>query len=283
MIIYSYTGSLIRNQEKRRRVLTFLGQGEPYILASVAASLFNITETKARFFLAKLVKEKVLAEKTFDKMPSVYGITAKGLTEIGLNRKTGLAFAPSQLTRGSQFKHTSNIQLLRSEYEHLGAKNWRNSRSLIRNYKYKDIIPDGAFTFEGKEIALEVEFSTKALENRFQPVMNRYCERLYKGYFDKVIYYSDKPKSINEALDKITEVCFNFAHHPFSRYRHKFEVKDINDRPRVSTHVALAKHGIKLGHLINKPSQPDLDGLVNLEFRNGNYAFIDKFGDISYV
>lgn len=198
-----------RAQAKTDVLLKFLGSGEVFTTAQVAATLWNVDRRRAAAGMRSMEKRGLLKSEMHDVRAQdvlVFGITPHGLA---LSDNYGNPRHEMGRTNGAQIEHRICGQRMRIKAEAAGWTDWTPER-VIRLTPGLKKIPDAAATNPaGNRIAVEIERSIKT-PKRYQEIIVAYLLEIKAGRYSEVHYVSPQgvEKLVRGTFDRIESVKF---------------------------------------------------------------------------
>lgn len=201
---------MARAQEKQDTLLRFLGSGEVYTTAQIAAQIWGIDRSSASAGLRSLEKRGLLVGETHDVRAQdvrIFGITPGG---IAIADQYGNPFHQLGRTNGAQIEHRIAGQRMRLKAEAEGWTDWTPER-VIRLTPGLKKVPDAAATSPtGQRIAVEIERSIKT-PKRYAEIIVAYLLEIKAGRYTEVHYVSPPgvDKLVRGTFERIDSVKFN--------------------------------------------------------------------------
>lgn len=197
-----------RAQDKTSTMLQFLGSGEVYTTAQIAATLWQIDRSSAAAGLRSMARRGLLAVEAHDVRAQdvmIFGITPHGLAVADCY---GNPFHQMGRTNGAQIEHRIAGQRMRIRAEAAGWTAWTPERVLRLTPDLKKI-PDAAATdpTTGNRIAIEIERSIKT-PKRYAEIIVSYLLEIKAGRYTEVHYVSPPgiEKLVRGTFDRIKSV-----------------------------------------------------------------------------
>lgn len=195
--------------DKRTKVLTFLGSGEVYSTADIIADLLKLSRPRAIACLNALERDHYINSelvKINARNVKVFGVTAHGLSVVDA---CGNPHFEIGRNNPSSMQHKLDGQRMRIKAENAGWTNWIPER-IARNLKLKKI-PDAIATDpKSNVIAIEIERFAKT-PKRYAEVIVTYLLEIKAGKYHEVHYVSPTGVSrlIQNSFAKIEYVKVN--------------------------------------------------------------------------
>lgn len=199
-----------RAQAKSDTLLKFLGSGEVFTTASVAAILWGLDTSNAAATLKRLETQRLLQSELREvggQSMRIFGITPHGLAladcydnpyhEVGRTTGGGLA-------------HRLAGQVMRINAESAGWTAWHPER-IVRLEKSLKKIPDAVATDPaGSRIAIEVERNIKK-QKQYADIIVAYLLEIKAGKYSEVHYVCPPgtEKLVEKSFSRIASVKFN--------------------------------------------------------------------------
>jgi len=199
-----------RAQDKTDILLKFLGSGEVFTTAQIAAQLWNVDRRRAAAGMRSMETRGLLKSEMHDVRAQdvcVFGITPHGLA---LADCYGNPRHELGRTNGAQIEHRIAGQRMRIKAEAEGWAKWTPER-VIRLTPNLKKVPDAAATNpDGHRIAIEIERSIKT-PKRYAEIIVAYLLEIKAGRYSEVHYVSPPgtEKLVAGMFSRIESVKFN--------------------------------------------------------------------------
>lgn len=202
---------MARAQAKSEILLKFLGSGEVYITADVAADLLQIDRSRAAACLNSLERQGALKSETHDvraRFVKQWGITPHGLALADCFCNP---FCELGRTNGAQLEHRSACQRMRLKTEAAGGwTDWTPDR-IVRLTKGLKKVPDAIATDPiGNRVAIEIERNVKT-PKRYSEIIVAYLLEIKAGKYDEVHFVcpAKVEKLVEKSFSRIESVKLN--------------------------------------------------------------------------
>lgn len=202
---------MARAQAKADILLKFLGSGEVYITADVAADLLQVDRSRAAACMNSLEKKGALKSETHDvraRFVKQWGITPHGLALVDCFDSP---FAELGRTNGAQLEHRAACQRMRLKAEAVGGwTDWTPDR-MVRLIPGLKKVPDAIVTdHAGNRVAIEVERHVKT-PKRYAEIIIAYLLEIKAGRYHEVHYVCPlgTEKLIEKSFSRIESVKLN--------------------------------------------------------------------------
>lgn len=199
-----------RAAEKQSVLLHFLGSGEVFTTAQIAAQLWQIDRSSASAGLRGMERRGLLKSELHDVRAQdvkIFGITPHGLA---LSDCYGNPHYELGRTNGAQIEHRIAGQRMRIKAESMGWTNWTPER-VIRQTPNLKKIPDACATDPaGSRIAVEIERSIKT-PKRYAEIIVAYLLEIKSCKYSEVHYVSPPgvDKLVRGTFERIQSVKLN--------------------------------------------------------------------------
>lgn len=207
--IMTHDERMARSAAKAEILLKFLGSGEVYTTADVAATLLQIDRSRAAACLASLEKQGALACETHtvaSRLVRIYGVTPHGLAIADC---CGNPHFELGRTNSSYIAHRLDTQRMRIQADAAGWTDWTPERILrFQNLKK---IPDAVATSPaGNRIAIEIERFCKT-PKRYGELIVAYLQEIKNGKYAEVHYVCPEgiERLIRNSFSKLESVKLN--------------------------------------------------------------------------
>lgn len=224
---------MARAAEKQHALLQFLGSGEVFTTAQIAAQLWQIDRSSASAGLRGMEKRGLLVGETKDVRAQdvrIFGITPMG---IALAERFGNPFYQLGRTNGMQIEHRIAGQRMRLKAEAAGWTDWTPER-VIRLTPGLKKVPDAAATSpSGLRIAIEIERSIKT-PKRYAEIIVAYLLEIKAGRYAEVHYVSPPgvDRLVRGTFERCESVKFNGEIVRLeAKHRARFKFFDFNNWP----------------------------------------------------
>lgn len=239
----THTERCARAQEKTSILLKFLGSGEVFTTAQIAAQLWNVDRRRAAAGMRSMETRGLLKSEMHDVRAQdvcVFGITPHGLA---LADAYGNPRYEIGRTNGAQIEHRICGQRMRIKAEALGWTGWTPER-VIRLTPNLKKIPDAAVIApDGRRIAVEIERSIKT-PKRYQEIIVAYLQEIKAGRYTEVHYVSPPgiEKLVRGTFDRIDSVKFGGEVVKLeAKHRARFRFFSFDNWPPMPTESEVAK------------------------------------------
>lgn len=209
----SHAQRLVRAQDKRKALLSFLASGEVWTVVDVAAQVMNVSRRRSLDALSAMERDALIASETISvasRATTLYGITPHGLAVAD-------AFDTPHFEKGrtnpSWIEHRVAGQRMRLAAEAAGWTNWLPERALrvkaaAEGWKK---IPDAVGTNPaGEVVAIEIERHCKT-PKRYAELWLSYLQDMKAGRIRRVDFVCPPGVEVlaARAMARVTHVKLN--------------------------------------------------------------------------
>lgn len=239
----THTQRMARAQDKTDILLRFLGSGEVFTTAQVAAQLWHVDRRRAAAGMRSMEARGLLKSEMHDVRAQdvcIFGITPHGLA---LADCFGNPHHELGRTNGAQIEHRIAGQRMRIRAEAAGWTAWTPER-VIRLTPGLRKLPDAAATDSaGHRIAVEIERSIKT-PKRYAEIIVAYLLEIKSGRYTEVHYVSPPgtEKLVRGTFDRIASVKLNGEIVKLEqKHRDRFKFFSFDDWPPTLAESEVAK------------------------------------------